>query len=134
MGISESNEYSGNSICVMCEKSVNHYLSLFHSTGSVAPKQHNGGPSKTLNDFEQFTVLQTLIHNPTAYLHEVQDHLFQATGIWVSASTICCTIKEQGFTHKKVEVITLRRSEQRIYGRDVAIQSRYVLMKLGQIG
>ena len=93
-------ECSGNSICAVCEKSVHHYLSLFHSTGSVAPKQHTGGPSKTLNDFEQFTVLQTLIHHPTAYLHEVQDHLFQATGVWVSASTVCRIISEHGFKHK----------------------------------
>ena len=44
---------------------------------------------------------------------QVQDHLFQGTGIWVSASTICRTIKEQGSTRKKVEVIALQRSEQR---------------------
>ena len=65
------------SVLFMCEKLVHRYLSLFHSTGSIAPKQHTGGPSKTLNDFEQFTVLRTLIHHPTAYLHEVQDHLFK---------------------------------------------------------
>ena len=63
----------------MCEKSVHYYLSLFHS--SVVPKEHAGGPNKTLNEFEQFTLLQTLIHRLTAYLHEVQDHLLQATGI-----------------------------------------------------
>ena len=33
------------SVLFMCEKSVHRYLSLFHSTGSVAPKQHTGGPS-----------------------------------------------------------------------------------------
>ena len=49
------------SVLFMCEKSCSaslRYLSLFHSTGSVVPKQHTaGGPSKILNDFEQFTVL-----------------------------------------------------------------------------
>ena len=100
------------SVLFMCEKSVHGYLSLFHSTGSVAPKRHTGVSNKTLSDFEQFTVLQTLIHHPTAYLHEVQDHLFPATGTWVSAST-CHTIKEQGFTHKKVEVTALQRSEKK---------------------
>ena len=58
-------------------------------------------------------MLQTLIHHPTAYLHEVQDHLSQATGVWVSASTVCHTISEHGSTHKKVHVIALQRSEQR---------------------
>ena len=105
---SERKECSGNSICAVCVKNQCIDLSLFHSTGSVVPKQHAGGVSKTLNEFEQFTLLQTLIHHPTAYLHEVQEQLFQATGIWASASTICRTIKEHGFTHKKVEVIALQ--------------------------
>ena len=59
-------------------------------------------------------MLQTLIHHPTAYLHKVQEQLLQATGIWVSASIICRTIKEHGSTHKEVEVIALQRSERRI--------------------
>ena len=40
------------SVLFMCEKPVHRYLSLFNSTGSVAPKQHTGGPNKTLSDFE----------------------------------------------------------------------------------
>ena len=40
------------SVLFMCEKSVHRYLSLFHSSGSVAPKEHAGGPNKTLNEFE----------------------------------------------------------------------------------
>ena len=65
------------SVLFICEKLVHRYLSLFHSTGSVAPKHHTGGPNKTMSNFEQFTVLQTLIHHPTAYLYEVQDHFFR---------------------------------------------------------
>ena len=68
------------SVLFMCEKSVHGYQSLFHSTGSIAPKRHTGGPNKTPSDFLQFMVLQTLIHHPTAYLHEVQD---QATGSYL---------------------------------------------------
>ena len=101
------------SVLFMCEKSVRRYLSLFYLTGSVSPKQHTGGPSKTLHEFELFTVLQTLIHDPTAYLHESEHHLFQVTGTWVSASTICHTIKEQGLTRKKMEVIAIQRSEKK---------------------
>ena len=59
------------SVLFICEKSVHCYLPLFHSTGSVAHKQHTGGPNKALSDFEQFAVLQTLIHHPTSYLHEI---------------------------------------------------------------
>ena len=47
----------------------------------------------------------------TAYLHEVQDHLYQFTGTLESASTICR--KERGFTRKRIEAIALQRSEQK---------------------
>ena len=97
----------------MCEKSVHRYLTLFHATGCVAPKEHSSGPERMLGDFEQVTVLQTLVRKPTSYLHEVQRELFQVTGVLASASTICRTIKQQGFTHKKVQLIALQRSEEK---------------------
>ena len=50
----------------MCEKSVHRYLTLFHSTASVAPKEHRSGP------LSELTMLQTLIYCPTSYLYEVQ--------------------------------------------------------------
>ncbi len=87
----------GHVLC-MCEASVHRYLTLFYLTGAVAPKEHSSGPDKMLSEFEQFTVLQTLIHQPTSYLSEVQHDLFEATGVWASASTICRMIKQQGFT------------------------------------
>ena len=65
----------------MCEKSVHRYLTLFHATGCVAPKEHSSGPEWMLGDFEQVTVLQTLVCKPTSYLHEVQRELFQVTGV-----------------------------------------------------
>ena len=87
----------------MCEKSVYRYLSQFHATGSVKPKEHTGGPSRILTDFEQFTVLQCLMQRPTAFLDEIQLELFHITGKRVHSSTICRTIKQKGFTRKKVQ-------------------------------
>ena len=89
-------------IATMCEKSVQRYLTLFHGTGSVTPQPHTGGPSRVLNELEEFTVMQSIIHKPTLYLQEVQEH---ATGKWASASTICRTIKAKEFTRKKVQII-----------------------------
>lgn len=97
----------------MCEKSVQRYLTLFQTTGNVAAKDSVREPERMLSELEQFTILQTLIHRPTAYLHEVQRDLFDATGVWASSSTICRTIKQQGFTYKKVEIIALQRSEEK---------------------
>ena len=75
----------------MSEKSVHRYISLFQTTGYVDPKKHASGPERILTDFEQCTVLQTLIHRPTSYIYEVQRDLFEVTGVWVSESTICRT-------------------------------------------
>lgn len=96
----------------MCERSVQRYLSFFHTTGSVTPKKSTGGPDKILSEFEQFSILQTLIHNPSTFLHELQSQLYDTTGKWVHASTICRTIHQYNFTHKKVQVIALQRSEE----------------------
>ena len=40
----------------MSERSVQRYLSPFHSTGSVAPEDSTGGPDKILMETEHFTV------------------------------------------------------------------------------
>lgn len=58
-----------------------------------------------------FTIMQSLIHKPTLYLSEVQEKLFETTGTWVHQSTICHTIKQQGFTRKRVQYVALQQSE-----------------------
>ena len=82
-----------------------------HATGSVEPMDASGDTNKGLTEFESFTVLQSILHNPTAYLEEVQQDLFDTTGTWVHVSTICRTIKQRGFTRKKVQSIALQQSE-----------------------
>ena len=52
------------------------------------------GPERMLSEFEQFTLLQSLIHQPTSYLHEIQKNLFDATGVWASKSSISRTIRQ----------------------------------------
>ena len=87
-------------------------MQQFHATGTVAPTAQKRGLDKVLSDFEQFTILQTLIYKQTSHLHEVQAQPFEMTSVWVHASTICCMIKEQGFTCKRVCRIALQQSEQ----------------------
>ena len=95
----------------MSERSVQRYLELFHSTGSVDPKKPKPGPGELLNELVQFSILRYLIHSPKLQLQEFQEKLFQKTGSWASTSTICRTIKEHGFTRKKVQHIALQQSE-----------------------
>ncbi len=70
-----------------------------------------GNCSNGLTDFEAFTVLQSILHQPKAYLDEVRQELFDITGRWVHLSTICRTIKRHGFTRKRVQSIALQQSE-----------------------
>ena len=70
-----------------------------------------GNHSNGLSDFEAFTVIQSILHNPKAYLEEVRQELYDITGRWVHQSTICRTIHKHGFTRKKVQSIALQQSE-----------------------
>ena len=97
----------------MCEKSVQRYLALFYATGSVDPQVQKRGPDKCLTEFKLFMILQSLIIKPTSFLCEIQHQLLCSTGKWVHASTICCTIREQSLTHKRVRTIALQQSEAR---------------------
>ena len=92
----------------MSERSVQRYLSLFHATGSVAPKDSTGGPGKVLTEAEQFLVLQSLIHYPSLFLHEIQSQLHESVGKWIHASTIYRTIHQ----HKFTQVIALQQSQE----------------------
>ncbi len=87
----------------MCEKSVQRYISLFNATGSVSPKEHKNGPDRVLSEIEQLTLMQSVIHSPTMFLHKMQQLLHYVTGTWVHISTICRTL---GVTRQKVQVIS----------------------------
>ena len=52
-----------------------------------------------------------MIDNPSVYLIELQNRLFDTTGTWVYKSTICCTVHRLGFTRKKLQHIAFGRSE-----------------------
>ena len=54
-----------SSLLYMSERSVQRYMERFHTAGEVAPTEQKRGPDKILSEFEQFTILQTLIHKPT---------------------------------------------------------------------
>ena len=97
----------------MCEKSVQRYLALYKSTGSVSPHQQKFGPNTVLSEFEVFTILQSLIVKPNSFLSEIQHQLLSATGKLIHPSTICRAIKQQGLTRKKAQTIALQQSESK---------------------
>ena len=99
-------------VLFMSKRSIQRYLSLFHSTGSVAPRERRGGCGKILTELEQLTVIQSLIHTPSLFLHEIQSQLYDTTGKWIHPSTICRTIHQLNFTHKSIQTIALQQNEE----------------------
>ena len=91
--------------------SVERFVHLYHSTGEVGPKQQKHGPERMLDQFEEFTVLQSLLNNPGIYLREVQEELYEATGKWASCATVCRTEKRLGLTRQKMKRVAIGRSE-----------------------
>ena len=54
-------------------------------------------PQKKLSTHEDLVIFEATLENPGAYLHELQQLIFQSTGTTVSTSTICRVFKQQGF-------------------------------------
>lgn len=99
-------------LCIS-ESSVRRYTERFYASGSVSPSEYHHGPHKLLDDFEQVTVMQSLLNKPSMYLTELCDELFEATGREVHPSTICRTIHSLGFTRQKLRKVALQRSEEK---------------------
>ena len=101
-----------NLLCVS-ESSVRHYTQRFYESGSVSPMEYHHGPHKLLDEFEQVTVMQSLLNKPSMYLTEVRDALLEATGRDVHLSTICRTVHRLGFTRQKLRKVAIQRSEEK---------------------
>ncbi len=87
------------------------YIRLFRGTGDVLPQIQHHGPLPILSEFEELTVLQTLLDKPGVYLREVQEELHDITGSWISCSTICRTAKKLGLSRQKMRCIAIQRSD-----------------------
>ncbi len=61
-------------ILFMSQRSVQRYVDLYQSTGVVEPKKQRHGPEQVLSEFEQITVLQSMVDRPGIYLSELQQH------------------------------------------------------------
>jgi transposase len=96
----------------MSKRSVDRYIALYQSTGTVEPSKQRHGPPCVLSEFEQISLLQSLVNKPTMYLEELQSELYELTGTWVHVSTICRTVQHLRLTRKKVQRIALQCSEE----------------------
>ncbi|KAI6140853.1 hypothetical protein BKA82DRAFT_166661, partial [Pisolithus tinctorius] len=80
---------------------------LFQLTGLVMKKPCSGsGHPCSLTAHDVQYLLSCIDCTPNMYLSKLQYHLEQARGVYVSESTIECTLWRHGFTHKQVCLYT----------------------------
>ena len=62
----------------MSKRSVDRYIALYQSTGTVDPSKQCHGPPRVLNEFEQISLLQSPVNKPTMYLlvEKLQSELY----------------------------------------------------------
>ena len=86
-------------------------MKSFDVTGNVGPKESRHRSSRKLSEFEELTVLQTLLTSPSTFLHKVLSELFETTGTWIDCSTIFRYACRWGMSRQKMTNVALQRSD-----------------------
>ena len=120
----------------MSSRSVRRYVNAFYTSGNVDPAQHRHGPLPILNQFEQLTVLQSLLDDPSMFLDELQQELANITGTLVHISTICRTIHRLGMTRQKLRHIALQQSldQRALFMLDISMFDPEMIVWLDETG
>lgn len=92
---------------------VQRIVAKFDQTGDVSPRNGTRGPRRTLQEREEFSIVENLLSKPGIYLEELQQELFKSTGTLASVSTIFRTIHRLGFTRKKIRHIAMQQDPTR---------------------
>ena len=95
----------------LSERTIERYILRFRATGDVIPCKQRHGPLPAMTEFEELTVLELLLNNPSMYLQEVQEELSRVTGSVYDCATICRTIKRLGMTRKKLGFVAIQRCD-----------------------
>ena len=74
-------------VLYMSERSVRRYIEEYMTTGGVEAAEQRHGPTVLLNNFQQLTVLQSLVNKPTIYLDELQKELYDSP-LFVAQCTV----------------------------------------------
>lgn len=91
---------------------VQRTIKLFEETGGVYSIQgYRESTEKSLTSCDKFTILETVVENPSLYLSEIQQDLLMSTGTQISVPTISKYLHKSGFSHKKLMFIAQQRSE-----------------------
>ena len=85
-------------------------FSRFRETGNVAAlKQPLREDTRKLDGHHELFILAMIHENPSLYLREICQAIFEATGVMVSGSTVCRVLRRNGYTRKKVQQVAKER-------------------------
>ena len=89
---------------------VSRIVDRFDRTGDVA-RSSATSRDHVLHQHDEFLLVGWVLENPGKYLHELQQLLVSTTGTEASVTTIFRSLKNFGFSRKKIQRIALQRSE-----------------------
>ena len=82
----------------------------FEETGDVAPKKRGSRrDSRKLDEFHETYIICLLAENPSLYLSELCQRIYDSTGTKVSISTVCQLLKRNNILRKKMVYIARQR-------------------------
>ena len=79
----------------------------FEEDGTVEARKH-----KALTVYDELLIIQSVLDNPSIYLHELQRRVEETTSTSVTESAICRFLHRQNFSRKKLTKIASQRSEE----------------------
>ena len=84
-------------------------MKIFEETGEVESK-HREYTGFVVDDQMSTAILAIIFENPTLYLKELTQKIFEYTDKRISPSTVCNVLHKHGITRKKIQRIALQRS------------------------
>ena len=96
----------------VCPKTVYRTIRTFLNTGDVKPcRLGRPSGSVTLFEHEEYILMECILQTPQIQLHEIANHIFNASGSAFSPQTLCRAMYSLVITRKKAS----RSQEAKIY-------------------
>ncbi len=87
----------------VCPKTVYRTIRTFLNTGNVKScRLGRPSGSVTLFEHEEYILMEFILQTPQIQLHEMANHISNATGSAFSPQTLCRTVYRLGITRNKV--------------------------------
>ena len=90
------------------ESTVRRILDRFERTGTISANKPTSR-AHCLHQHDELILVELVSENPSIYLKEIKQKLFETTGVKASESTICRTLQRMGFTRKRMQHISPKR-------------------------